>query len=114
GARRSPTCSHRPISGKDTLGEEGTSDAVSKYFDVTVTALAAWLLCGLFADGWAHNHLHVESFFTPWHAVLYSGYLANAVFYITTAIRGRRKGRTWRAAVPPGYGLASVGGLGFG
>jgi hypothetical protein len=87
---------------------------MSGYFDLTAMALGAWLLCGICADGWAHNHIHVESFFTPWHAVLYTGYLANAAFYIAAVIRAHRKGRPWRETVPSGYGLAMLGILIFG
>ena len=41
-------------------------------------ALGWWLLGGIFLDGWAHNQLgdSLESFFTPWHAVFYSGFAA--------------------------------------
>src|SRR3712207_9367096 len=46
---------------------------------VTVAA-ATWLMVGLFVDGWAHNNLDtsLESFFTPWHALFYSGFTACA------------------------------------
>jgi hypothetical protein len=41
-------------------------------FDWAVTALSVWVVAGLYLDGWAHNHGKVdETFFTPWHAVLY-------------------------------------------
>jgi hypothetical protein len=33
----------------------------------------------MFLDAWAHNNLaQLETFFTPWHAVLYSGFVALA------------------------------------
>ena len=37
-------------------------------------------LGGATLDGWAHTHVpeRLETFFTPWHAVLYSGFLASA------------------------------------
>ncbi|GGJ57961.1 hypothetical protein [Deinococcus roseus] len=36
-----------------------------------------WFIAGLYLDGWAHNNLPgLETFFTPWHAVLYSGFFA--------------------------------------
>ena len=48
-------------------------------FDWLMAGLGAWLIGGLYLDGWAHIHVpNLESFFTPWHAVLYSGYLAGA------------------------------------
>jgi hypothetical protein len=49
-------------------------------FDWIMVALGGWLLGGLYVDGWAHNHLAttLESFFTPWHAAFYSGFMAVA------------------------------------
>jgi len=44
--------------------------------DGTVTFAGLGLLGGLYLDGWAHVHLRgLESFFTPWHGVLYTGFL---------------------------------------
>src|SRR6266566_3590952 len=44
-------------------------------FDWIVVLLEAWWVGGLFVDGWAHEHGKVDqSFFTPWHAILYSGF----------------------------------------
>ncbi len=41
-------------------------------------ALGAWLVVGVFLDGWAHVNRPGLETFTPWHAVLYSG--ATALF----------------------------------
>src|SRR5438045_4043398 len=79
-----------------------------------MAALGAWLLAGIYLDGWAHNHIHVETFFTPWHAVLYSGFLANAIYFALVMLRGRRTGNSWRGAVPSGYSFAALGVLLFG
>ena len=71
--------------------------------DLLTALLGAWLLGGLFVDGWAHENLEaLETFFTPWHALFYSGFLANATWISWVA--GRE-----RAAVPRGYGLGLVG-----
>lgn len=79
-------------------------------FDVGVAALGAWFVAGLFLDGWAHAHLPgLESFFTPWHAVFYSGYGATAAFVAAAALRNRAAGRTWREALPAGHGLTALG-----
>ena len=79
-------------------------------FDWTVTALCAVFLGGLFFDGWAHTHGRVdETFFTPWHAALYSGFLATAVFLWASFVWGVRRGYPWRAALPDGYGLSLLG-----
>ena len=41
--------------------------------------LGTWLLVGVMVDGWAHNNLEaLETFFTPWHALFYSGFVATA------------------------------------
>lgn len=65
---------------------------------------------GLFIDGWAHNHGFVDdSFFTPWHAVLYGAILFAGFALILTHFRNVGRGYRWRHALPPGYGLSLVG-----
>ncbi len=71
---------------------------------------STWLLTGVYLDGWAHNHVpDLESFFTPWHAVLYSGYLACALILVGQALLAYRAGKRGRALYPAGYGLSLVG-----
>ncbi len=82
-------------------------------FDWTMIAVCTWLISGIFADGWAHNHLRLENFFTPWHGVLYSGLLVVASFLVGTFIRNRLRGYSWQQAMPPGYGLSLFGVLLF-
>jgi hypothetical protein len=83
-------------------------------FDWVTVALCAWLQGGGFLDGWAHNHGRVDtSFLTPWHAVLYTGFLAVAGWLTGTLVRNRAEGKSWRRALPPGYGLSFVGVLVF-
>jgi len=83
--------------------------------DAVAALLGLWPVVGLFLDGWAHHtRPELESFFTPWHAVLYSGAAANTAWLAVLVARRRKSGRSLREAVPPGYGLAVVGGLGFG
>jgi len=72
--------------------------------------LVCWFVCGLFIDGWAHNHGLVDrTFFTPWHALLYSGYAANAAFLTFTFVRNHLRGQRWSEAIPDGYQLALLG-----
>jgi hypothetical protein len=79
-------------------------------YDWAVVALSFWFLGGLVLDGWAHNHIpELESFFTPWHAVFYSGFLAIAGFLMATLVRNHAKGYPWRSAMPSGYELALLG-----
>ncbi|QHW33272.1 hypothetical protein GZH47_22425 [Paenibacillus rhizovicinus] len=69
-----------------------------------------WLIGGIFIDGFAHNHGVVETFFTPWHAILYSGFLASAVWMGWLLLQSRHaSGLPWTAAAPVGYGLGLVG-----
>jgi hypothetical protein len=79
-------------------------------FDWLMVALGAWLLGGLYLDGWAHIHVPaLETFFTPWHAVLYSGYLAGAAALVVIFYLNRRRGALRSNALPVGYRLSLVG-----
>lgn len=68
-------------------------------------------MTGIFVDGWAHNHLGetLETFFTPWHGVFYSGFLATALWIGWLGRRGLAQGRRGPAAFPVGYGLGALG-----
>jgi hypothetical protein len=70
-----------------------------------------WLMIGIFVDGWAHNHLgeSLETFFTPWHAIFYSGFLATALWMTWLARRGLNSGRRGVAVMPDGYELGALG-----
>jgi len=58
---------------------------------------------GLYIDGHAHVFEPVETFFTPWHAMMYGGALfAVIVFGSAIAINMRRGYSLWNA-VPNGY-----------
>jgi hypothetical protein len=81
-------------------------------FHVWALGANLWILAGLFLDGWSHiTFPGEESFFTPWHGILYSG-VAVAVAVITSeALRRRRLGLRLREAIPDGYRLSAVGGI---
>ena len=88
---------------------------VSWWVDAVTMLLGTWLLVGLVVDGWAHNNLQaLETFFTPWHALFYSGFVATAAWVLATAARARQPSRSGLAAFPAGYGLAVVGVVVFG
>jgi hypothetical protein len=83
-------------------------------FDWLMAVLGAWLLGGLYLDGWAHTHVPaLETFFTPWHAILYSGYFASAGALAWVFCRRTRRGASWETALPAGYGAALAGALVF-
>lgn len=63
-----------------------------------------WFLGGLYLDGWAHNHGKVDNtFFTPWHAVFYSGYVAVAGMLAIVVIMSVLRGETWQIELPRAY-----------
>ena len=82
--------------------------------DVGATFGAAWLMFGLYLDGWAHNTSLPDSFWTPWHAVFYSGYAALAAFLALVMLRGIASGATFRQAIPEGYAPTVLGVIVFG
>ena len=79
-------------------------------FDWLMSLLSALFLGGLYMDGWAHNHGRVdESFFTPWHAFFYGGYLLVGVAFVAAAVINRRRGYALSQSIPAGYRLTGIG-----
>lgn len=79
-------------------------------FEWAVILLSLFAGAGAYLDGWAHNNGKTDqSFFTPWHAVLYSGMALVALVLWLGWVRGVAKGYGWRRALPQGYGLSLVG-----
>lgn len=80
-------------------------------FDLPAALLALWMMMGTFLDGFAHHNLpeSLETFFTPWHGILYSGFLALAGFILFHQFRNIARGYAWNKALPAGYTLALVG-----
>lgn len=68
-------------------------------------------MTGLFMDGWAHNHIpELETFFTPWHAVFYSGYALTALTLLGIVLRRKKiMGSSFSSAIPHGYAPALLG-----
>jgi hypothetical protein len=76
--------------------------------------LGAWFTFGLFLDAWAHSNLsELESFFTPWHAVFYSGFVATAGWIAWTVRGAWRSGRADIHSIPTGYAAATLAVVGF-
>ena len=93
----------RPIAGTRTFPA----------FDYLFIAASAWLLGGLYWDGWAHGYGLPDSFWTIWHAAFYSGYVAVATVLFGAIARARPSVSAWRAAIPAGYDLAVLGAIVF-
>lgn len=75
--------------------------------DLVTVVLGTWFSLGLFLDAWAHANLtELESFFTPWHAVFYSGFAATGAWISWLVWRNHQNGLRGLAAVPVGYGPA--------
>jgi hypothetical protein len=72
-----------------------------------------WLMAGAYLDAWAHHHFQLETFFTPWHGVLYSGFLVVALVLLGTVVLNHAKGVSWYEAIPAGYELSLFGVFGF-
>jgi hypothetical protein len=62
-------------------------------------------------DGWAHHQLDsaLETFFTPWHALFYSGVLVTAIALLVFLNSNRKKGFPSRYALPKEYLYSLVG-----
>jgi hypothetical protein len=77
--------------------------------NVVTTVLSVWFTLGLFLDAYAHSTFpQLESFFTPWHAVFYSGFAVTAGWILWTVWGHVQEGRRGIAAVPGGYGMTIV------
>jgi hypothetical protein len=68
-----------------------------------------WISGGFFLDAWAHGHVPVENFFTPYHAVFYSGMVALAIVMLAFWVRSHSLGYGWADAFPRPYRLALLG-----
>ena len=96
--------------GRAQTDELRPQPRVSWRVDAVTMLLGTWLLVGLVVDGWAHSNLQaLETFFTPWHALFYSGFVATAGWTLAVAARAHQPGRPGLEGFPPGYGLAVVG-----
>lgn len=75
-------------------------------FDWAVAGLGSLTLFGLHPGAWAHHRDVLDTFFTPWHGLLYSAYALLTLLLGWRAVRG---GGLRPAARPAGYGHSLVG-----
>ena len=78
--------------------------------DLTTIVLSLWMVVGLLVDAYKHStDPQLESFWTPWHALFYSGFLAVAAWLFIVTFRRQRPGRSFLEWAPAGYRLAVIG-----
>lgn len=77
--------------------------------ELLLVGFGVWMIVGLFLDGWAHSEQRPDSFFTPWHGVLYTGFLGAAASAAWQVAAQRRPGTSWLASIPEGYSATLVG-----
>src|SRR5919199_3470854 len=74
--------------------------------DAVFVALAGWLMTGVFLDAGAHIRRLPDTFWTPWHAVLYSGLFACGALVIGLRVLEARSARRF---LDDGYALSLLG-----
>jgi Tol biopolymer transport system component len=84
--------------------------SANEWFAWIVTGLAAWVVIGVFLVARALNlGLTQDVAVSPYHLVGYAGLAAVLLFSIGLLVLAARRGRSWRRAFPPGYGVMAVG-----
>jgi Tol biopolymer transport system component len=90
------------------------ASTTSLRMDWILTTLSVWLVGGFYVDLWAHAHGRVDdTFFTPWHALLYAGAASFAIVLGAAAILGRPRGVAIRHTLAPPYRVAFLGAVLF-
>jgi hypothetical protein len=77
--------------------------------DLLVGLCGLWLAAGFLLDSWAHLHIAIETFFTPYHAIFYSAMVAGASILAVFARRNFRLGFTGFDTLPAAYQAALWG-----
>ena len=85
------------------------STSARPWLEWGVALFSTWFVVGVYLDGWAHIHSLPEGFFTPWHAIIYSGFLGAALVLVGTNFLARRQGVPWYQSLPVGYSLSLLG-----
>src|SRR5579859_348373 len=96
----------------ETVADAGRKEQITSgtLFDWAAIITLLWTMFGAGVDAWAHWHGATDStFFTPWHAVLYSGVVAAAIVHFGTVCFNVGRGYPLSEAIPPGYQYAMLG-----
>jgi len=83
----------------------------SPRFAWAMVGFSAIVAAGAHLDSWAHGHIAatLETFFTPWHALLYASIAATTGFLVVSAAWTGAKPWEWGRALPDGYALSLLG-----
>lgn len=93
-----------------TEPEMGTPAPTTMREDLTTVGLATWMILGLMVNAYFHStDADLETFFTPWHGLFYSGFIATAVWLIRLALARRHMTGNILTWAPPGYRSALIG-----
>lgn len=82
--------------------------------ELAFAVFSVWTISGLFLDGWAHRQGKPETFFTPWHGLLYSGFAAGMAWTVYDRARTARRGEATSSVdrlVVAGGALFAMAGL---
>ncbi len=77
--------------------------------DFAVGMCGLWLSAGFLWDSWAHLHVGVESFFTPYHAIFYAAMVGAAIAFAVAGFSNYRQGYRFPNLLPLAYRRALVG-----
>ncbi|HEY7200165.1 MAG TPA: hypothetical protein VIC57_08140 [Candidatus Dormibacteraeota bacterium] len=85
-------------------------------FEWTMVALATAVAAGAHLDAWAHGHVPstLETFFTPWHALLYASLAATTAYLVVRAALTGARPWDWGRTLPDGYAMSLAGCFLFG
>ncbi|HBA45509.1 hypothetical protein A2W67_01860 [Candidatus Nomurabacteria bacterium RIFCSPLOWO2_02_40_28] len=88
---------------------------VSPRFEWLFVLFTFMQTAGVFVDGWAHGHINqLDTFFTPWHALFYGGFIFSSGLLFIELLKNHRNGYPWRRALPREYFFALGGVVIFG
>lgn len=92
---------------RTTARPPGPGSAMTRREELTFVVFATWTISGLFLDGWSHRMDKPETFFTPWHGLLYSGFAASVLWGAIDGLRdGAKRRRDGQPPRPPVAGQA--------
>ena len=72
---------------------DGAAEPRTRRLERAIAVFGTWMMTGLFVDGWAHASSKTETFFSPWHGILYSGFIAGLAWLAWDRFRSQPAAR---------------------